>query len=180
MRILILLLLVTGTAHGAEIFDERSNRIGRTEERQGRIEVYDTHSNRIGAGVRQPDGSIDFRDPQGNRIGRTGSRLAPIASRCLCHLSSASLPLCRLTPHAYRLTSSVICRLLAARCQLYFSPLPAATCPLPAGRYDARSNRVGLGRPDATGRYQYEDRGSTRRGSGDASGPVWLQRTPRK
>ena len=72
MLILMLVLVLTGTAHGAEIFDERSNRIGRTEERQGRIEVYDTQSNRIGAGVRQPDGSIDFRDPQGNRIGRTG------------------------------------------------------------------------------------------------------------
>ena len=71
MRILMLLLL-TGTAHGAEIFDARSNRIGRTEERKGRIEVYDAQSNRIGEGVRQPDGSIDFRDPQGNRIERTG------------------------------------------------------------------------------------------------------------
>jgi len=48
--------------------------------------VFDAQSNRIGEGVRQPEGSIDFRDPQGNRIGRSGSRLAPIASRCLCHL----------------------------------------------------------------------------------------------
>jgi hypothetical protein len=73
MRILMLVLVLTGTAHGADIYDERPNRIGRTEERQGRIEVYDAHSNRIGEGVRQPDGSIDFRDPQGNRIGRTGT-----------------------------------------------------------------------------------------------------------
>jgi hypothetical protein len=61
MRILMLVLVLTGTASGADIYDEGSNRIGRTEERQGRIEVYDTQSNRIGGGVRQPDGSIEFR-----------------------------------------------------------------------------------------------------------------------
>jgi hypothetical protein len=72
MLILILVLVLTGTAYGADIYDEQWNRIGRTEERQGRIEVFDAQSNRIGEGVRQPDGSIDFRDPQGNRIGRTG------------------------------------------------------------------------------------------------------------
>ena len=59
-------------------------------------------------------------------------------------------------------------------------PLPPATCPLPSGRYDAQSNRLGKGNSNATGRYQYEDRGSTRRGRRDASGPVWLQRGPRK
>jgi hypothetical protein len=37
------------------------------------MEVYDTQSDRIGEGVRQPDGSIDFRDPQENRMGRTGT-----------------------------------------------------------------------------------------------------------
>ena len=72
MRILILVLVLTGTAQGANIYDERSNRIGRNEERPGRIDVYDMQSNRIDGGVRQPDGSIDFRDRQGNRIGRTG------------------------------------------------------------------------------------------------------------
>jgi hypothetical protein len=128
MLILMLLLVLTGTANGADIYDEQSNRIGRTEERQGRIEVYDTQSNRIGEGLRQPDGSIDFRDPQGNRIGRTGPPSTDGSVR--------------------------------------FD--------------DARSNRVGQGKPDATGRYQYEDRGSTRRGSGDASGPVWFQRGQRK
>jgi hypothetical protein len=30
---------------------------------QGRLEVCDAQSNRIGEGVRQPDGSIGFRDP---------------------------------------------------------------------------------------------------------------------
>jgi hypothetical protein len=128
MRILMLLLVLTGTASGADIYDEQSNRIGRTEERQGRIEVYDTQSNRIGEGVRQPDGSIDFRDPQGHRVGRTGPPSADGSVR--------------------------------------FD--------------DAASNRLGQGRPDAAGRHQYEDRGSARRGSGDASGPVWLQRGLRK
>jgi hypothetical protein len=65
MWTLFLLLALASTAHGADIYDERSNRVGRTEERQGRVEVYDAQSNRIGEGVRQPDGSIDFRDPQG-------------------------------------------------------------------------------------------------------------------
>jgi hypothetical protein len=128
MWTLFLVLMLTGTAHAAEIYDERSNRIGRTEERQGRVEVFDARSDRIGEGVRQPDGSIDFRDRQGNRIGRTGPP---------------------------RGDGSVVFE-------------------------DASSSRLGQGKPDAPGRYQYEDRSSTRRGSGDASGPVWLQRGPRK
>ncbi len=121
-------LLLAGTALGADIYDEQSTRIGRTEKRQGRVEMFDMQSNRIGEGVRQPDRSIDFRDPQGNRIGRTGPPSTDGSVR--------------------------------------FD--------------DAASNRLGQRRPDATGRYQYEDRGSARRGSGDASGPVWLQRGLRK
>jgi len=97
MRILMLVLVLIGTAHGPESYDERSNRIGRTDDRQGRIEVHDAHSNRIGGGVRQPDSSIDVQDPQGNRIGRTGSRLTlivlPLLSLVLlaatCHLPAA-------------------------------------------------------------------------------------------
>ena len=90
--------------------------------------MFDAKSNRIGEGMRQPDGSVDFRDPQGNRIGRTGPPNTDGSVR--------------------------------------FD--------------DAASSRLGQGKQNATGRYQYEDRGSTRRGSGDASGPVWLQRGPRK
>jgi hypothetical protein len=73
MGTLFLVLTLTGTAYASEIHDERSNRIGRTEERQGRIEVLDTGSNRIGEGVRQPDGNVELRDPQGSRIGRTST-----------------------------------------------------------------------------------------------------------
>lgn len=68
MRILLLVVVLTGTAHGADIHDERSNRIGRTEERQGRIEVYDVQSSRIGEGVRQSDGSVEFRDQRRTRL----------------------------------------------------------------------------------------------------------------
>jgi hypothetical protein len=65
MWILLLLLMAASRAYAADIYDERSNRIGRTEERQGRIEVFDAQSNRIGEGMRQSDGSVEFRDPQG-------------------------------------------------------------------------------------------------------------------
>ena len=72
MRTLFLLLALASTACAAEIYDERSNSIGRTEDRPGRVEVFDAQSNRIADGVRNPCGSIEFRDRQGNRIGRTG------------------------------------------------------------------------------------------------------------
>ena len=128
MRTLVLVLMLTGTAHAADIYDDRANRIGRTEERQERIEVFDPRSNRLGEGVRHPDGSLEFRDPQGNRIGQTS------------------------TPRG---DDSVIFE-------------------------DAQSKRLGQGRPDPTGRYHHQDRTSTRRGSGDASGPVWPQGSPRR
>jgi len=57
MRILMLVLALTGTAHGADIYDERSNRLALCAWRLA-----------LCAG----DGSIEFRDRQGNRIGRTG------------------------------------------------------------------------------------------------------------
>ncbi len=41
MWILFLLLALSSMAHAADVYDARSNRIGRTEERQGRIEVFD-------------------------------------------------------------------------------------------------------------------------------------------
>jgi hypothetical protein len=113
MGTLFLVLTLTGTAYASEIHDERSNRLALC-------------AWRLALSAR--DGSIELRDPQGSRIGRTS------------------------TP---RSDGSVVFE-------------------------DAQSNRLGQGKPDATGRYQYQDRGSTRRGSGDASGPVWLRRGQQK
>ena len=138
MWVLLSLSILSGKTHTADVYDEQSNRIGRTEERQGRMEAFDTRANRIGDGVRQSDGSIEFRDPQGDRIGRAG------------------------TP---RSDDSVIFE-------------------------NTQSKWLGNGKPDTTGRYQYQDRSSARRGRLDAgissgagdeggSGPAFPQQTGR-
>ena len=66
---------------------------------------------------------------------------SPPASRFTPHVL-CPLPLCRLTPHAYRLTSPVICQLPSASCQLLPKVPNARHRPCGSGYALARRKRV--------------------------------------